>query len=140
VIPVPDAVPHKHAVMLPLEDADAARGAVPGPGRLHGLARRAKLPPLLDGRGQDDVPRRRVRQPQPDVVADNVDEEDGAEGEVRVVGPWRALVQFGEDDVDLEDEGGGDHEDDEAEGANVRDLAREDALAAVAGARHGRHL
>ena len=70
-----DAVPDEHAVVLPLEDADAADGAVPGPGGLHRLAHRAELPLLPDGRGKDDVPRRRVRQPQPDEVANDVHQE-----------------------------------------------------------------
>ena len=73
--PVPDAVPDEHAVVLPLEDAHAADGAVPGARRLHGLADGAELPLLADGRGEDDVARRRVRQPQPDEVAHDVHQE-----------------------------------------------------------------
>ena len=41
----------------------------------------------------------------------------------------RAPVELRGDDVGLEDEGGGDHGDDEDEGADVADLLREDALA-----------
>ena len=82
VVPVTHAVSHEHAVVLPLEHADAADRAVPGPGRLHGLAAGAELPLLADDGGQDDVARARVGQPQPDKVAHNVEEEEGAEGDV----------------------------------------------------------
>ena len=42
---------------------------------LDGLADGAELPLLADGRGEDDVARRRVRQPQTDEVAHDVHQE-----------------------------------------------------------------
>ena len=74
-LPVADAVSDEHAVVLPLEDADAADGAVPRPRRLHRLAHRAELPLLPDRRRQDHVARRRVGQPQPDEVPHDVHQE-----------------------------------------------------------------
>ena len=53
----------------------------------------------------------------------------GSECQVKVEPHGRAPVEFRGDDVGLEDEGGGDHGDDEDEGADVADLLREDALA-----------
>ncbi len=158
MVPVPDAVSHKHAVVLPLKDAHSANGAVPGPGGLDGLAAGAELPSASSaprsprspgvsggggvgaglGGGQDDVARGGVGQPQPDKVAHDVDEEDGADGRVEAEGDRALAVEGGQDDVDLVGEGGRDHDGDEDEGADVGHLAREEARAAAGG--QERHL
>ena len=116
--------------MFPLEDADLTDGAVPGPGRLNRLARRAELPLLPDRRRQNDVAGRSVRQPQSQIVADNVDQQKDADGDMEVVGVASVGVQVRQNNVHLVDKRGRDHERDEEEGPDVRDLLRKDILSA----------
>ncbi len=126
MVPVSDAVADKHAVVLPLEDADAADGAVPGAGRLHRLAAGAELPsaapggaggraaPSLGvgggaGRRQDDVAGRGVRQPETHEVAHNVEQEEGSHDGMQVEGDGALAVEGGEDQLQGEERSTGGH-------------------------------
>ena len=122
VVAVADAVADEHAVVLPLEDADPADGAVPGARRLNRLAGGAELPPAAAaaatvaagaprgpgpvggvgggaGGGEDDVPGGGVGQPQPDKVAHDVEQEEGAEGGVDDEGDGGGAVKSREDQL-----------------------------------------
>ena len=66
VVEVTHAVPGEHAVVLPLEDADVAGGAVPGSGGSHSFADCAVVPvlPPQPCTGDHDVPGAGVNQPE----------------------------------------------------------------------------
>ena len=66
MVEVTHAVPGEHAVVLPLEDADVAGGAVPGSGRSHSLADSAVVPvlPPQPRTGDHNVPGAGVNQPE----------------------------------------------------------------------------
>lgn len=71
-----------------------------------------------------------VRQPQAQIVAHDVDKKEDADCAMEVVGQCSLGVQVSQDNVDLIDKGGWDHERHKEEGPNIRHLTREDVLAA----------
>lgn len=101
VVSVSHAIAHKHAMMLSFQDTDPTTRAMPGSWGLNGLAAGAKFPLLLDHRGQDDVPGGGVGQPKANEVSNQVDEQEGADGGVKIAQSIGSRVQFVKHDRDL---------------------------------------
>lgn len=126
VVGVSYAVPSKHAVMFPLEDADPTRSAVPGSRGSHGFTCGAEMPfvPDLWG-GNDDEPGWGVHEPKPEEVSSNVNGDESTEEHVDKPGDGGLGVDLGHDDSNLPDIGEGNHADHEEEGPYVGDLLRD---------------